>query len=172
MSCLLAAPGYQLPWYWLCSISFCHTWERISTGISTHLSIRAWWSSPKFWGGLSILVIVWPNSSQYVLWGCSLAILQAALSWWRCPAAGNQGLPEHGELRRYHFGSSSYPQNATCQMTLRCFTKCPCKAHLQGIWKGAQEAIWHLCDKLPRCVPNHHQLGPISLAPLLEVLTR
>ena len=28
---------------------------RHSTGISAHLSIRAWRSSPRFWGGLSIL---------------------------------------------------------------------------------------------------------------------
>ena len=40
---------------------------RHSTGISTHLSSRAWRSSPRFWDGLSILVIAWPNSSKICL---------------------------------------------------------------------------------------------------------
>ena len=45
-------------------------------------------------------------------------------------------------------------------MALRCFAKCPCEAHWWGICRGAQEAIWHHGEKLPRRVPNHHQLGP------------
>ena len=35
-----------------------------STGISVHSSSRAWQSSPRLWGGLSILMIARPNSSQ------------------------------------------------------------------------------------------------------------
>ena len=46
---------------------------------------------------------------KYVLWGCSLAILQTAPSWWRCPDEGKQGLSE--------------------QMALMCLVKCPCRAH-------------------------------------------
>ena len=55
--------------------------------------------------------------------------MQAAPSWWHCPAERNQGLSEHGEVWRYRLGSGSYPQNATWQMALRCFAKCPCTAH-------------------------------------------
>ena len=39
-------------------------------------------------------------------------------------------------------------------------TKCPCRAHWWSICRGAQKAIWHYCEKLPRRVPNHHQHGP------------
>ena len=58
--------------------------------------------------------------------GCSLAILQAAPSWWRCPAEGNQGLSEHGKVLRYHLGNGSNPRNAAWQMALRCSAKCLC----------------------------------------------
>ena len=37
---------------------------RRSTEISAHLSIRVWRSSPRFWGGFSILLITRPSSSQ------------------------------------------------------------------------------------------------------------
>ena len=43
---------------------------RQSTGISAHLSSRAWRSSPRFWGGLSILVVAWPDSSHL----CSMGL--------------------------------------------------------------------------------------------------
>ena len=49
---------------------------RHSTGISAHLSSRVWRSSPKFWGGLSILVIVWPNLSQM----CSMGLQSGDLA--------------------------------------------------------------------------------------------
>ena len=61
---------------------------------------------------------------KYALWGCSLAILQAAPSRWRCPDEGNQGLPEQCAVCRYRRGSCSYPRNAAWQRALRCFTKC------------------------------------------------
>ena len=38
-------------------------WRRC-TGICTHLSSRAWRSSSRFWGGLSIELIAWPYSPQ------------------------------------------------------------------------------------------------------------
>ena len=52
------------------------------TEISAHLSGRAWWSSPRFSGGLSILVIALHNSSQVYsigfqsgdLAGCSILV--------------------------------------------------------------------------------------------------
>ena len=37
---------------------------RRSTQISDHLSNMAWQISPKYWGGLSILLIAWPYSCQ------------------------------------------------------------------------------------------------------------
>ena len=97
---------------------------------------------------------------KYVLWGYILAILQAAPSWSRYPAEGNQGLPKHGEVWRYCLGSSSYPWNATWQMALRCFTKYLYRGHQWGSCRGAQEAIWHHCKKLRRRVRYRHQLGP------------
>ena len=36
----------------------------------------------------------------------------------------------------------------------------PCRAHRWGNYRGAQDVIWYYCEKLPRQVPNHHQLGP------------
>ena len=57
-------------------------------------------------------------------------------------------------------------------MALRCFAKCPCRVHWWGICRGAQKAIWHHYEKLPRRVPNCHQLGPYKLTPLLEALIR
>ena len=61
---------------------------RCSTGISDHFSLRAWQSSPRFRGGLSLLVIARPNSSQ--IWsmglqsgdlaGCSILVM---LTCWR-----------------------------------------------------------------------------------------
>ena len=54
---------------------------KCSTWISAHLSSRAWRSSPRFWGRLFTHGPIHP---KHVLWVCSLAILQAAPSWWRC----------------------------------------------------------------------------------------
>ena len=132
---------------------------RCSIGIYDHFSLRAWRSSPRFRGGLSLLVHG-PIHPKCDLWGCSLAILQAALSWWCCPAEGNQGLPEQGKVWRYCLDIGSCPRNATWQTALKCFTKYPCRAHQWGICQGAQEAIWHHYEKLRRHVLNHHQLGP------------
>ena len=42
---------------------------RRSRRISVHLSSRSWRSSTRFWGGLSILVIGWPNLSQIYFMG-------------------------------------------------------------------------------------------------------
>ena len=53
-----------------------------STVISVQLSDMAWRSSPRFWGGLSMLVIAWPNSSQI----CSMELQSGDL--------GDIGLPE------------------------------------------------------------------------------
>ena len=104
-----------------------------------------------------------PIHPKYFVWGCSLAILQAAPAWWRCPAEGNQGLPKHDDVWRYRLGNGNCPRNAAWQMTLRCFPKCTSRAHQGGIYWEAQEAIWHYCEKLPRRVPNHHQLDPYKL---------
>ena len=56
-------------------------WRRC-TGIYAHLSSRAWRSSSRFWGGLSIELIARPNSSQWCsmglqsgdLGGCSIFV--------------------------------------------------------------------------------------------------
>ena len=56
-------------------------WRRC-TGIRAHLSSRAWRSSSRFWGGLSIELIARPNSSQRCsmglqsgdLGGCSIFV--------------------------------------------------------------------------------------------------
>ena len=56
-------------------------WRRC-TGICAHLSSRAWRSSSRFWGGLSIELIARPNSSQICsmglqsgdLGGCSIFV--------------------------------------------------------------------------------------------------
>ena len=56
-------------------------WRRC-TGICAHLSSRAWRSSSRFWGGLSIELITRPNSSQRCsmglqsgyLGGCSIFV--------------------------------------------------------------------------------------------------
>ena len=98
---------------------------------------------------------------KYILWGCSLAILQSAPFGWRFPAEANQGRSEHGEVWHYRLGRGSYHRNAVWQMALRCFAKCSCRAHWWGICRGAKEAIsHHHFGKLPIRVPNHHQLGP------------
>ena len=52
------------------------------------------------------------------------------------------------------------------QMALRCFAKCPYRAHRWDIRQGAQEGIWRYCGKLPIRGPNHHQLGPYELGTL------
>ena len=136
---------------------------RRSTRISAHLSSRAWGSSPRFWGGFSILVIVRPNSFQI----CFMGLQSGHLA-----GCSTTGLPEHGEVWRYRLGSGRYPRNAAWQIALRCFAKRPCRAHWWCICRGVQEAIWHHCEKLHWRVPNHHFHGPISLASLLEALTR
>ena len=87
---------------------------------------------------------------RHVLWVCSLTILRAALFWWCCPAEGNQGLPEQGEMWCYRLGSGSYSRSAAWQMTLRYFAKGPCKAHWWCICRGAQESIWYQCEKPPQ----------------------
>ena len=49
-------------------------WRRC-TGICAHLSSRAWRSSSRFWGGLSIELIARPNSSQRCSMGLQLGDL-------------------------------------------------------------------------------------------------
>ena len=134
-------------------------WRRC-TGICAHLSSRAWRSSSRFWGGLSIELIARPNSSQRCSMGYSRAILEAAPSLRHCSAVGNRGLPWHDEEWRCHLDSGSCPRNNAWQMALRCFAKCPYRAHRWDIRQGAQEGIWRYCGKLPIRGPNHHQLGP------------
>ena len=85
---------------------------RRSTGISAHLSRRAWRSSPRFRGGLSILVIARPNSSQIYSMALQSGDLAGCSTWWRCSAERNQGLPEHGEVWHNRLVSGSYPRNA------------------------------------------------------------
>ena len=51
-----------------------------------------------------------PIHPKCVLWVCSQAIFRASPPWRRCPAEVNQGLPEHGQVWRYHLGSGSYPE--------------------------------------------------------------
>ena len=125
--------------------------------LSTEVSSRVWRISPRFWGGLSILVIAQPNSSQVCSMGLQSGDLAGCSILVRCFA---EGLPEHREVWRYGLGSGSYPRNAAWKMALRCFAKCPCTAYQWGICRGAQEAIWHHCKMLPRLVPNHHRLRP------------
>ena len=134
-------------------------WRRCA-GICAHLSSRAWQSTSRFWGGLSIELIARPNSSQRCSMGLQSAILEAAPSLWHCPAVGNRGLPLHDEEWRCHLDSGSCPRNNAWQMALRCFAKCPYRAHRWDIRQGAQEGIWRYCGKLPIRGPNHHQLGP------------
>ena len=121
---------------------------RRATGISAHPSSRAWRSSPRFWGGFSILVIARPNSSQICsvelqfgdLASCSILVMlpcwrkSRTMQAWRC-----------------RLGSSSYPRNAAWKMAQRYFAPCPCRAHWWRICRGAQEAIWCQCEKFPRC---------------------
>ena len=112
-------------------------WRRC-TRICPHLSSRAWRSSSRFWGGLSIELIARPNSSQRCSMGTTLARWGVALS----------------------SDSGSCPRNNAWQMVLRCFAKCPYRAQRWDIRQGTQEGIWRYCGKLPIHGPNHHQLGP------------
>ena len=95
------------------------TWRcRHYTGISAYLSSRAWQSSPIFGAGCPYWWLHGPIYLKHVLWGHSLAILQAAPSWWYCLAEGNQGLPEHGDVWRYHLGNGNYLWNGAWQVAL------------------------------------------------------
>ena len=122
---------------------------RRCTGISAHLSSRAWRSSPRFWVGLSIGVITRPNSSQI----CSIGLqsvdlvdcfILVTLCCWRksndvivlVAVAIPEMLPG-----KWHYGVL---QNTSVELT----------------GQRAHEGIWHHCEKFPRRVPNHHQLGP------------
>ena len=121
---------------------------RRSTGISAHSSSRSWGSSPRFWGGLSILVIAWPNSSQICykvlqsgdLAGCPILV---TLPSWR-KSRTNRG---RWAVALSPLVSSRYARCAARQMALRCFAKCPCRAHwwCTCICRGAKEAFWHHC---------------------------
>ena len=109
---------------------------RHSTGIFAHSSGGL--DSHKY-TGVGYQYCWWhgPIHPKYVLWVCSLGILQAAPSWWRCPAEGDQVLPQHGDVWRYCLVSSNCPQNAARKMALRYFAKCPCSAHWWGIYQWA-----------------------------------
>ena len=82
---------------------------KCSAGISAHLTSRAWWSIPRFWVRLSMLVIAQHNSSKICSMGlhsgdrsgCSIFVI--LLSW------RYQGQLECGEVWRYRLGSSSLP---------------------------------------------------------------
>ena len=49
---------------------------------------------------------------------CSLVILQAAPSWWRCHADEKQGLPEHGEVWHNRLGSGNAPAKITGEVSI------------------------------------------------------
>ena len=136
-----------------------------SAGISAHLSSRAWRNSPRFWGGMSILVIARPNSSQI----CSM---QAAWSWWRCPDERNQGLPEHGEVWCYRLGSGSYPWNEAWQMALRYFTNAPVELTSELSVGEHKRRFGTTVKSSPDVYRTPSSLDPISLVPLLEALHR
>ena len=113
-----------------------------------------------------------PIHPKYILWSCSLAILQVAPSWWRCPAEGNQVLPEQGDVWRYRTGSGSYPWMLAG------------KGHL-GVWQNApvdlitEVSVGEHKRRFGTTVKTYRdvyrttiRVDPISLAPLLEALTR
>ena len=136
-------------------------WRRC-TGICAHLSSRAWRSSSRFWGGLSIELIVQPNSSERCsvglqlgdLGGCSIFVTLP------CRRKSRTTLARWGVALLLDSGSC--PRNNAWQMALRCFAKCPYRAHRWDIRQVAQEGIWRYCGKLPIHGPNHHQLGPYA----------
>ena len=131
---------------------------RCSIGIFSNLSSRTWAKLTKILGR----VVLTGDCTAQIIPNMGLQSDNLA-GWRRCPTEGNQGLPKHSELWHYHLGSRSYPRNAAWQMTPRCFVECPCRAHWWGICRGAQEAIGYHCEKLPRSVPTHHQLGHYKL---------
>ena len=130
-------------------------WRRC-TGICAHLSSRAWRSSSRFWGGLSIELIARPNSSQRCSMGLQSGDLGDCSIFVTLPCCRKSRTTEW----RCHLDSGSCPRNNAWQMALRCFAKCPYRAHRWDIRQGAQEGIWRYCGKLPIRGPNHHQLGP------------
>ena len=130
---------------------------RRSAGISAHSSSRAWQSSPKFWDGLSIPAIAQPNLSKICsvglkysdLEGCSILVTlpcwrksRTTRAWW-------------GVALSWYIVSG-----ISLKYCLANGTKVFRRAYRWGICRGAQEAIWHQYEKLPRRVLNHHQLGP------------
>ena len=123
-----------------------------STRVSSHLFSRGWWNSPN--SGAVVHTgdcTTHPIHPKYVLWGCSLVILQAAPSWGWCLAEGNQGLSQHSEVWRHRIGSGSYSQNFIGER----------KRPFGTIVKSSPAVYWTTTS-----------LDPISLAPLLEALTR
>ena len=141
---------------------------KCSTGISAHLSTKAWRSSLWFWGGLSTLVIAWFNSPQICFMGMQSGDLAGCSILGTLPCWRKSRTTWAGEVWRYRLGSSSYPRNAAWQMAIRCFAKWPCKGHQWGICCGAQEVIWHHCEKFPQSVLNHHQLGSYKPGPFAK----
>ena len=144
---------------------------RRSTAISAHLSSRAWQSSPRFWGGLYILVIAQPNSSQICSMGCSLVILHAATSWRCCPAEENQGLHKHGEVWHYRLSSSNNPWNAAWKMTV-VSQSAPVELTSEVSTGEHKRHFGTTVESSPDVYWNTTSMDPISLAPLLEALTR
>ena len=67
-------------------------WRRC-TGICAHLSSRAWRSSSRFWGGLSIELIARPNSSQRCSMGLQSGDLGGCSIFVTLPYCGKSGLP-------------------------------------------------------------------------------
>ena len=109
---------------------------------------------------------------KYVRWGCILAIMQAAPSWWHCPADENQGLSEQSEMWHHSLGSGDYPRKAAWQMALRCFAKSPVEFTCEVSVGEHKRRFGTTMKSSPDMFRTTASLNPICLAPLLEALTK
>ena len=145
---------------------------RGSTGISAHLTSMAWWRSQRFRGGLSILVIAQPNSSQICsmrlqygdLAGCSIddiALLKEIKDYPIMVRCGILILEVVVILEmlagKWHWGVS---QNAPIELP----GEVSVRQHKRRFGTTVRSS--------PDVNGTTTSLDPKSLAPLLEVLTR
>ena len=107
------------------------------TGISAHLSSRAWWSSTRFWGQVVHNDDSTASFIPHMIYGvpvwrsCRLLHLGVVLLLKEIKDYPSTVT----EVCCYPLGSDS-PRNAAWQMALRCFEKCR-RAHYWGIcWGG------------------------------------